>query len=151
NTTPADTEITSRKYDGMNRLTESTSTIYGSGSSAIKAKTSYLYDNAGNLIGMIDPQGNASSYPMGQVTTYFYDHLNRRIGEIDPSPGTGDAQPHISYSYDPAGNLTGQSLTESTVAVGTVPTIRATSYVYDSLNRRIQTVQTDVNGQSYAT
>jgi RHS repeat-associated protein len=59
----------------------------------VGAITQFVYDRAGNLIELVDPNGND--------TDYVYDAMNRLASETT-SPGTR------SYVYDAASNLTSQ-------------------------------------------
>src|ERR1035437_541775 len=80
---------------------------------ALGQPTQYSYDNVGNLLSIIDREGN--------TTTYTYDAINRRITMTDAQPAT------TQYQYDNAGNLL--KLTDAN--------LHATSYSYDAVNRRL--------------
>ncbi|MHB9000816.1 MAG: hypothetical protein ACYC9N_15035, partial [Thermoanaerobaculia bacterium] len=54
-------------------------------------ETRYLYDFAGNLIAVTDPNGN--------TTTYQYDDFGQMLRQTSPVTGV------TAYAYDPAGNL----------------------------------------------
>jgi YD repeat-containing protein len=88
--------------------------------------TVYEYDDVGNLVRMIDPNGHP--------TTYTYDGLNRLVA-------TTDAEEHtVHLGYDRVGNLT-----ERVDARG-----YATTYAYDGLNRPI-TVTDALSGTTIST
>ena len=57
--------------------------------------TTYDYDVLGNLISIVDNEGN--------VFNFSYDSLGRKVGEIDPDLG------EIIYSYDLNGNLVSEN------------------------------------------
>jgi RHS repeat-associated protein len=84
--------------------------------------TVYSYDILGNLISVVDNQGNA--------TTIIYDSLGRKIRMIDPDMGTWN------YEYDSVGNLTRQIDAAS----------QELTFTYDALNRLTQkTIQATQN------
>ncbi len=78
--------VTAYRYDGAGRRTEEIVDQYG-----ISLRTTYEYDEAGNLVLKRDPQG--------QAARYVYDEDNRLTCTIDP---TGAATQHI---YDDEGRL----------------------------------------------
>ena len=80
---------------------------------ALGQPTQYSYDNVGNLLSIIDREGN--------TTTYTYDAINRRITMTDAQPAT------TQYQYDNVGNLL--KLTDAN--------LHATSYTYDAVIRRL--------------
>jgi RHS repeat-associated protein len=79
------TRTHSYTYDAGNRLASETGATAGE-------KTTYVYDNEGNLLTRTDPLGHAS--------TYAYDALNRRISFLDPLHNKTD------YSYNENDDLT---------------------------------------------
>ncbi|MCZ7668979.1 MAG: hypothetical protein M5U34_18200 [Chloroflexi bacterium] len=81
------------------------------------ATTTYGYDLMGNLVRVIDEQGNA--------TTMTYDALERKTEMVDPDMG------HWYYTYDAAGNLK-----EQFDANG-----KRLCFYYDNLNRITAKVQ----------
>ena len=92
-------------------------------SSTHSIEESYTYDNRGNLTSYTDGEGN--------TTSYTYDLLDRVNTETDPDPdGAGGLPaPHVTYTYDAAGNLTEMALD----AEGTTPLVAAIGY--DSLGQ----------------
>ena len=102
------------------RTTEYATDAYGNRTSAkrpgdaasIEASFAYAYDNAGNLIEVIDPEGNIERYSydiQGNVLTFSdaldgawssaYDMAGRLTGETDPLGQIA------RYAYDKVGNL----------------------------------------------
>jgi RHS repeat-associated protein len=79
------TRTHSYTYDPGNRLASDTGATAGE-------KTTYVYDNQGNLLTRTDP--------LGHVSTYTYDALNRRISFLDPLHNKTD------YSYNENDDLT---------------------------------------------
>ena len=116
---------TSYAYDALRRMTEQ---IRGYGT-AQQATSVYIYDAAGDLLSVTDPNGN--------VTSYGYDSAGHMTQEVD-GYGTSVATT-ATMIYDAAGNLlsetTGQSTTASYAHTST------TSYAYDGQNRVTQEIQ----------
>jgi YD repeat-containing protein len=79
------TRTHSYTYDAGNRLASDTGATAGE-------KTTYTYDNEGNLLTRTDP--------LGHVSTYTYDALNRRESFLDPLHNKTD------YSYNENDDLT---------------------------------------------
>ncbi len=89
--------------------------------------TGYTYDDRGNLLTTVDP--------LGTTSTFEYDASGRQLGAIDPLG-------HVTtYGYDASGNRASETRTRTT-AGGAIEVVR-TTYVYDALNRLVQTVQPD--------
>ena len=94
------------------------------------AVTRNVYDPAGNLLSVTDPDG--------RVTSYAYDARNRVDAMTDPADqGTGR---QTTYRYDPAGNLAGM----------TDPLGRTTTYTYDGDNR-VATAEDPLSGVTTTT
>ena len=106
--------------------------------------TTSVYDAAGNVSTVTDPDGNE--------TTYQYNAMNEKIAQIDPQvstlPGGGTFATPISpttyYGYDVAGNL--KYVTDPRGAsnaggqgngINSIDTTYTTWYFYDALNRQI--------------
>ena len=111
--------VTDFDYNVLGRQAKTTYAV----GTAEEALMSYAYDAAGNLSQLTDENGN--------VTTYAFDDLNRllQISEPDPDGPQNPLQsPITTFQYDTRGNLVG-----TTDANG-----NATSFIYDPLERRIQ-------------
>jgi RHS repeat-associated protein len=127
--------VTTYTYDGDNRLLKqvdpfglATKYTYDGDGRVLKVnvqgspdpETLYLYDVAGNLLSVTDPNGNEIAFA--------YNSLNQVITETDALGG------QQSFAYDAAGNLTSH-----TDANG-----HTTAYAYDGKNRLIS--RTDALG-----
>jgi len=137
--------VTRYEYNGVGKLTRVIRELDGedlSGYSEDKvlAETIYNYDQNGNLVEVISPEG--------YLTVFKYDDANRRIKSIlyQPQNGvklTGSAYcallntkaRSISYEYDRAGNLVKQILPNGGVIINE----------YDEMNRRIRVTDPDGN------
>jgi RHS repeat-associated protein len=106
--------------------------------------TTYTYDNRDRMLSKATPEGNLSytydargnvltinsSNVNGASMTYTYDVLNRLATAKDNRVAAqGGPSTATTYSYDPAGNLTGY----------TSPNTLTTSNIFDNLNRLAQT------------
>lgn len=122
-----------RLFDSLNHLTSEIS--------AYQESTQYGYDNNGNRVVTIDPNGAA--------TVNSFDPLNRLLSMLDPANGS------TSYSYDAGDNLTsvqdatGLSTTYTFNGLGdptalASPDTGATGYAVDSAGNR--SAQTDARG-----
>ena len=115
-------KVTKILYDADLRKT---SVAVGFGTSDA-AKTSYTYDQVGNLATMKDPRG--------ATWTYNYDTRDRLINVIDPLAADRNSNGHtVDYTYDPANNKTSEERANNQIV----------SYdSYDEMNRLTQmTVQ----------
>ena len=91
----------------------------GPGGPLARPVTQYRYDEVGNLVRVVDPLGNA--------TSYAYDKLNRRTVRTD-------ALAHTQTTvYDEVGRIV-----EQIDELG-----RQTDYDYDNLDRLVQVTQPD--------
>jgi RHS repeat-associated protein len=126
--------VTTLEYDSDNRLWTTTDPRSGvetrlywpdgqlkSLHSPEGRKTTYDYDNAGQLDELVEPNGNAAGgTPSDWTWTYGYDNAGNRISEQHPDGGTReieydplnrpfrwtDALDHVtSVEYDPNGNV----------------------------------------------
>jgi RHS repeat-associated protein len=79
--------------------------------------TTYSYDAADNLIGIVDANGN--------VRNFTYDALNRRLTAQDTHAAADGTFGTWTYAYDDAGNL----------ASTTDPKSQVVDYTYDDINR----------------
>jgi RHS repeat-associated protein len=64
---------------------------WGAGAGFVYATTYMVYDYAGNLIKVMDPEGN--------IITYSYNSLSQMIQEVNPNKGT------VEYKYDKLGRI----------------------------------------------
>jgi RHS repeat-associated protein len=90
----------------------------GSGSPDDDGGAYFGYDEVGNLVGILDPRGN--------VTTFGYDNRNRRTSATNPAPFNNEI---TRWEYDAVGNLTKE----------TRPDLLFRTTGYDLLNRVIDT------------
>jgi RHS repeat-associated protein len=95
-------------YDPARRLTHVYQTL-----GANEIATSYVYDLAGDVTSVTDPNGN--------VTTYRYDDFGRMLSQASPVTGV------TSYTYDSAGDVI------STTDANGATTARS----YDALGRQL--------------
>jgi RHS repeat-associated protein len=142
------TRTHSYTYDTGNRLASDTGATAGE-------KTTYTYDNEGNLLTRTDP--------LGHVNTYTYDALNRRASFLDALNGkttyTYDENDDLTavvdprglgtvYTYNGLGDQTGVrspdtgATTRTFDAAGNVLTstdarAKVGTYKYDALNRPV--------------
>ena len=84
--------------------------------------TRYLYNSAGNLVSIVDPNGLSTTFtygapappgrvstitdPAGRVTQLGYDMSGRLVSITDPNPGGGGPLAVTGFAYDPANGLT---------------------------------------------
>ena len=109
-TTSPNGNTTTVVYDAVNRMVQVSDTT--------GTVTTTVYDDADNVLSGTDGNGN------GNTTPNVYDGLNRLITQYDALN-----QPTV-YAYDPLSNQTSMTDRNS----------NTTTYAYDGLNRRIQTV-----------
>ncbi|MBU1053427.1 MAG: hypothetical protein KKC46_06305 [Proteobacteria bacterium] len=122
--------ITRYEYDSKGNLT----TIIRGFGGTLESSTSYVSDEHGNLVSLIDSLGNITSYeydnsgnllseidPLGHITKYTYDYAGNRLSMID---GNGNT---TNFSYDIMGNLL--SVKD--------PLNNVTQYFYDANGNRI--------------
>lgn len=134
---------TEYRYDAYNNLSQEILPVAGGDpiktNQTVHSTTTYLYDANGNLLSLIDPLGNS--------TTYTYDARNLRDSMHQPAPGVTplngmigvNSAPVTNYTYDVLGNL-------ASVSDARDPTI-LTTYQYDFLNRLWKTYQPPAAGQ----
>jgi YD repeat-containing protein len=92
----------------------------------------YGYDDAGNVISMVDPNGN--------LTTYAYDLMDR-IGEVAQWVNDPNLRDLVTgYGYDVQGNLA--SVTDANS--------HSTTYAYDDMGRVVATTSPDTGTTRYA-
>jgi len=115
---------TSYAYDAANRQTNVIE-AYGT---SLKRTTTTVYDIAGRVSSTTDP--------LGHTTSYAYDALNRQTQVVE-AVGTS-AQRTATMIYDAADNLTSETTGQS--STGSYAHQVTTSYAYDALNRRTQTL-----------
>ncbi len=72
------------------------------------------------------------------MSNYEYDNLGRLVAFVQPSPDGVAARPSMTYSYDAAGDTLGM----------TDPDGNTTQYVYDGLERQIETIEPNPGGGS---
>jgi RHS repeat-associated protein/uncharacterized repeat protein (TIGR01451 family) len=164
--TDFNSKTTTYSYDALNRLLQKTPdssfkappvifsyTATGDRASMQDASgtTLYTYDNRDRLINEATPEGTlrytydvagnlltlASSNTNGASVSYSYDILNRLSDIIDNrllAQGAGSAV--TTYNYDTVGNLTNYPYPNSV----------QTSYIYNSVNRIIQTGSSSSRG-----
>ena len=124
---------TEYEFDALDRLTKVTrpDPVPNNGTTADQPVIQYRYDANDNLIEMIDGEGNR--------TQYSYDAVNRLVEIQQERPdGPQGIAPHLitSYTYDASGNLVSE----------VDPAGSVTRYHYDALDRRIATVEEDIDG-----
>ena len=110
---------TEQRYDGLNRLVKTLQDVTGSGTTA-NVQTTFAYDAADRLTGVVDPDG----VPTG----YIYDGLGDLKQETSRDGG------NRTFLYDLAGNRTSETDARGITA----------THVYDALNRRTDTFYPDI-------
>jgi RHS repeat-associated protein len=120
----SDERLTKYFYDGLGR----TEIVRVQRAPGLHDNTTTKYDAVGNLVELIDPAGNS--------TTYEYDALYRKTSETTL---TDQGPVSRGYAYDEAGNL----------RLVTDRNGRKTQYDYDSLNRRTKESWLGATGQEY--
>jgi RHS repeat-associated protein len=118
--TDADSRVTSRIYDRLDRMISESLPNPATGGSG-GPTTIFGHDAMGNVTRMEDPRS--------AETTYLYDEMNRLAKKTletisDLSTGSAGGAPEYEYTYDANGNL------ES----ATAPDGRDMTYVYDTRN-----------------
>lgn len=117
------------------------------------AVTTEITDFAGRIISAVDADGNTISKtytgdgkvlsetdPYGKTATYTYDALGNLTSLI--SPFDGDSYSQTVYSYDKAGNMLTELVSNQAVGSSSV-TCRKTAYEYDAWNNLLKTIQYD--------
>jgi RHS repeat-associated protein len=133
-TGPLDAPVTSYTYDGNDNLKTRTD--------ANNHTTTYGYDDDGRLSTVTGPDPDGTGPLNAPVTTYSYDANGNLATKTDPN---GNATPTLgdgttTYSYDPAGRLTGINYSDATPAV---------SFTYDAAGNR-KTMSDSAGTVSYA-
>jgi len=116
---PAKQQLTSYRYDALNRLTTQVN--------AIGVETRYAYDALGNRTAQTDAYGT----PAERSTAYRYDAANRLVQQTDAA-GTA-----TRYELDAVGQITHE------IAAYGQPEARTTEYRYDAAGRRTEQVAAD--------
>src|SRR5262249_45910493 len=124
---------TSYAYDAANRQTR----VLDAFGTSLQRTTTTVYDLAGRVSSVTDPLGHTTSYP--------YDALNRQTQVVE-AVGTS-AQRTSTMLYDAVDNLLSETTGQS--STGSYAHQVTTSYAYDALNRRTQTL--DAYGTSART
>ncbi|MBC7250155.1 MAG: PKD domain-containing protein [Anaerolineae bacterium] len=161
--TDANGVVTAYGYDALNRLiTVTENFVDGVPSTTItNVVTTYGYDAVGNRTAVTDANGHVTTYeydalnrlqrvtdPLGNTTQYAYDAVGNRTVVTDANGAV------LHYIYDGANRLTTIQYPDSNVQyaydgvgnrVAMTDTTGTTTYVYDAVNRLIQT--TDGAGQ----
>ena len=101
-------------YDVLGRLYRVTEPDPDGEGGLESAVTNYFYDDAGNLLALVDPVGNTA--------TWVYDRLGRLIEETNELDATR------YFDYDEAGNLIQKADRNG----------RVTEYVYDGIGRVLE-------------
>ncbi|WP_233182425.1 RHS repeat-associated core domain-containing protein [Paenibacillus sonchi] len=110
---------------------------------ALQGATLYQYDDAGNLL--------TETNPKGMITRYSYDSINRVLRKSLPA---ADGEQAVNrYVYDLTGNLVkeispnqyNKDLDNPDQVLG----MKGTSYIYDTMNRRVSTVSPEGAGLEY--
>jgi RHS repeat-associated protein len=149
--------VTTFEYDGANRIWKTTKP--GASSSEVRLywpdgqlksvesaehrKTSYGYDDAGQLTTMVEPNGNEPGATISDWTwTYGYDDAGNRTSESHPDGGTRSiAYDELNRPYqwtDPLGHTTSVEYDETgNVMKRTDGLGHYKTYTYDKLNRQL--------------
>ena len=128
--TDANSNTTRYTYDRNNRRTSETRPL--------GQTQTYQYDEVGNLTGTQDAKGNQLQYT--------YDAAGRRTEEKHLPAGSQTQTRSITYSYNPAGSVTGYTDNNSTPGA----VAHSASYTLDALQRKTQEVIT-VGSNSHTT
>jgi RHS repeat-associated protein len=122
----------------------------------------YAYDNNLNVVSMLDPNGNTTTYtydaygnmltktegsgsPVERTTTYTYDGFGQPLVVTDPdghaTTNTYDVQGNLLSTSDPLGNTTSHTYDSRGLRTSTTdPEGNTTTYTYDSLGNPMSTV-----------
>ena len=103
--------------------------------------TNYTYNSAGDVLSATDP-GNAAGATA--ETTYTYDPQGRMVTQVSPDGNVSGANPAsftTIYAYYPTGGGNGSGLLKSV----TDPLGDETTYTYDSVGRKVSSVDPDGN------
>jgi RHS repeat-associated protein len=130
--TDANGNVTQYDYDLLDHLVEVTGADPdGAGLDYTSPVSHWVYDAAGQLLSMTDPED--------RETTYEYDDLGRQITVTAPDPdgaGVTYESPVTHYKYDLVGNMVEM----------TDPLEQVTTYSYDNLYRLTRTQLPDADG-----
>ncbi len=113
-------------YDNLNRQTVTID--------ALGNRTTTVYDGVGNVTSVTSPSPDGN--PLGRQTTLSYDALNRRVATTEAVNIPAFTRTS-TVLYDALGNVTGVY----TPSPDTNPLGRLTTFLYDALNRRVQTTE----------
>src|SRR5208283_3886143 len=100
---------------------------------ALGDTTTNYYDPNGLLLESVDA--------VGAVTTNSYDNSENLIATAVLSPGGGTILSSNTFAYDANGNRTTSTVWRVASSGGWVPAV--TTYIYDSQNRVIETIDPD--------
>ncbi len=121
-------------YDDLNRLTEQRVTSVFGDSSQWSRKDTFAYDAASNLTLQTETVQDLAAVLQASVETLFvYDGAHRLIRETRDNGGALEST--SNFVYDDVGNLLQE----------TDATNRTTSFVYDALDRVVETILPDVD------
>ena len=171
-TTDARGNTTTYKYDKLGRTIEMIAPDPDGSSGPLPSPvTLYGYDSRGNLQYVTNTYATSSTTTAvagdtpAYTTDYQYDNLGRKKAEILPDPdGTGPLpRPVTLYTYDANGNL--QTVVDARGAsddtrdaYGNVSSdplnndaAHTTTYVYDEVNRKVEDIVPDQDGNGTAT
>jgi RHS repeat-associated protein len=146
--------VTTFEYDNANRLWKTTDPRNGvdtrlywpdgqikSVQSPEGGTTTYSYDAAGQLIGLVEPNGNASGATASDYTwTYGYDNAGNRTTEAHPDGGTRETAYDVlnrpTQWTDPLSHVTSVAYdANGNVLTRTDGLNHSTTATYDKLNR----------------
>ena len=135
--TDAEGHTTRYEYDRLNRKTREVLPDADDGTSDAgrtgRPATTYVYDDAGRLLRMVDA--------LGRTTVYEYDALDRQTRAVAVGfDGQAGAGPATHTVYDSAGR----------VVAAVDPLGRVMSYGYDDLNRKTRESWADPDGMAGA-
>ncbi|WP_285681711.1 DNRLRE domain-containing protein [Actinoplanes sp. NBRC 103695] len=102
-------------------------------------RSTYEYDNVGNLVWLTEPKGNASADPDDYRTRYVYDELNRVLQMTDAKGGK------VTYTYDKVGNL--KTVADQRKNETADPADANMTYEYDRKHQVTAVIDADGNRQ----
>lgn len=130
-TGPLPAAIYDYTYDGRGNLIQTlgpevTVVLPDNSTTSHRPKTTYLWDDRGQLVSLVDPLGNE--------TTFDYDERGNLIEETSPDPDDSGSRTAtvVTYTWDARDRMTSRTVTDGT------GTLAEETYEYDAFDRLIK-------------